>query len=253
MTEQRIIIKNKHNENLVGIFHKANDKKEVVIVNHGLAGNKNECFIKELCDNLKTSDINAFRFDFSGNGKSEGDYIKSTTTKEISDLKSVVDYFDNKGFTIGLVGHSKGGMDSLIEAAHDKRIKFIISIAGMAYTSRFIERIFPAQKEKILKGEQFYWDEKTCGKRYPMTPEIIKDLESHNPLAEVKKINCPILFVHGAKDKTVLVEESKDLFKEANEPKEIKIFENADHCFTNPTDLKEMIEFTTNFICNIFR
>ena len=252
MTEQRIIIRNKHNEKLIGIFHKANDKKEVVIVSHGFAGNKDKNLIKEFCENVNKSYINIFRFDFSGHGESEGDYIKSTTTKEISDLRSVVDYFDNKGFIIGLVGHSRGGMDSLIEAAHDKRIKFVISIAGMAYTSRFIEKLFPSQKEKILKSEKFYWWEKTYGKRYPITPEKIKDLESYNPLAEVKKINCPVLFIHGIKDKTIPIEHSKDFFKEANNPKEIKIFKNSDHHFTNRADLKEMIEFTTNFICNIF-
>jgi len=253
MKEQRIIIKNKHNEKLIGIFHKANDKKEVVVVSHGFIGHKNKVYIKELCEKLERSDINSFRFDFSGHGESEGDYIKSTTTKEISDLRSVVDYFDNKGFIIGLVGHSRGGMDSLIESAHDKRIKFVISIAGMVYTSGFIEKIFPAQKENILKGENCYWWEKTYCKRYPITLEKVRDLESYNPLAEVKKISCPILLIHGTRDKTIPIEGSKDLFKEANDPKEIKIFENADHCFTNSEDLKEMIEFTTNFICNIFR
>lgn len=252
MTEQRTIIRNKSDEKLVGIFHKANDKKEVVIVSHGFAGNKDKYIIKEICDNLKMSDINSFRFDFSGHGESEGDYIKSNTTKEISDLRSIVDYFDNKGFIVGLVGCSRGGMASLIETAHDKRIKFVISIAGMAYTSGFIKRIFPAQREKVLKGETFYWDEEKFGKRYPITPEKVRNLENYSPLAEVKKISCPILFIHGIRDKTIPVEGSKDLFKEANEPKQIKIFENADHVFTNPADLKEMIEFTTNFICKIF-
>ena len=248
VANKTIIIKNRQEEDLAGVLHKANERKELVIVCHGIAGTKEENFIKQLCGDLEDSYINAFRFDFSGSGESEGKYIESTTTKQISDLRSVVDYFDKQGFAVGLIGHSRGGMESLLEASDNQRIRFVISIAGMAYTKKFLERIFPRQRAKIFEGKKFYWDEEQQGKKYPVTPEKVTDLESYNPLIAVKKITCPILFIHGDKDRTILLEEGEDLYKEANKPKYIKIFRNADHCFTNPEHLKAMIKFIINWI-----
>ena len=251
MANKTIIIKNQQGEDLGGVLHKANDKKELVIVCHGFAGTKENNSIKQLCEDLEDSDINAFRFDFSGSGESGGKYIDSTTTKEISDLRSVVDYFDKQGFAVGLIGHSRGGMKSLLEASDDQRIRLVISIAGMAYPKRFLERmIFPSQKEKILEGKMFYWGEEKRGKKYPVTPEKVTDLESYNPLIAVKKITCPILFIHGDKDRTILLEEGEDLYKKANKPKYIKIFRNANHNFTNPEHLKVMIKFIINWVKN---
>ena len=50
------------------------------------------------------------RFDFSGNGESEGTFEDSTYHKEVEDLKEVMQYFKNKGVKeFCLVGHSMGG------------------------------------------------------------------------------------------------------------------------------------------------
>ena len=248
MANKIIIIKNQQGEKLAGVWHKANDKKELIIVCHGHAGNKDKEIISLICKNLEDSDINAFRFDFSGSGESEGKYIESTTTKEISDLRSVVDYFDKQGFAVGLIGHSRGGMESLLEASNDQRIRLVVSIAGMVYPKRFIERIFPTQKENILEGKKFYYREEKEGKKFPITPEKVANLEKYNPLIAVKKITCPVLFLHGEKDELISLEESEDIYKEANKPKYFKKFKNANHCFTNPEHLKAMIKFIINWI-----
>ncbi len=241
MVEEKISIKNEYGEELVGILHRANNKKEIVVVCHGFPGHKDRTLIKELCKKLKESNINSFRFDLSGRGESEGEFIETTTTKEIEDIESVINHFKNKGYSISLMGHSRGAMQSLLVGSKNKDIKSIVSISASAYPNNFIERIYSHQREKILKGKHFYWGEEVAGKKYPITPSNVKDLENHKPLEAVKKINIPMLFIHGSEDKSIPVEETKKLHEEANQPKEIKIIENADHNFTNTQHLKEMI------------
>ena len=43
-----------------------------VILQHGLSSHRNDCFLPELAAALAAADISTFRFDFSGNGVSEG-------------------------------------------------------------------------------------------------------------------------------------------------------------------------------------
>ncbi|MBR9701328.1 alpha/beta hydrolase [Candidatus Pacearchaeota archaeon] len=236
---KQIKIKNEHNENLIGVLHEANNKKEIVIICHGFPGDKDEGFIKKFCENLQEADINAFRFDFSGFGESQGKIM--STTKRISDLKKVVGYFNKKDFNVGLIGHSRGGTVSILFSSKNKNIKFVICIAGEANTKKFLQKIFPHQRKQILKGKMFYYGSKR-GKQFPVTPATIKDLESYKPLNAVKYITCPILFVHGQEDISINPKASEDLYQKANHPKKIKFYKNVDHNFSNPKDLEKMIK-----------
>ena len=127
----------------------------------------------------------------------------------------------------------------------NKKIKFVISIAGAAHTKNFLKKIFPWQREQILKRKMFYY-----GKQFPITPKTIKDLESYNPLNAVKHITCPILFIHGKSDISVNQKESEDLYQKANHPKKIKFYKNADHNFSNTNDLEKMIKDCIKWIKN---
>lgn len=234
----KLMIKNKNGEKLSGVFHKANDKKEITIVCHGFPGNKDEILIKRFCEKLEEAGINSFRFDFSGFGESEGGTI--STTKRISDLKSVINYFSKEDFDIGLIGHSRGATISILLTSENQSIKFLIPIAGESDTKKFLKRIYPEQRDKILKGKMFYYIG-INGRKYPITPDTIDDLESYNILEAIKKIQCPILFLHGEKDLTINPNESKELYNGASDPKEIRLYEDADHSFTNPQYLEDMI------------
>ena len=242
----KITIKNKQNQNLIGIFHKANNKKELVIICHGFGGNKDRGLIKNLALSLKKANINSFRFDFSGNNESEGKFINSTTTKQLSDLNAILNHF--KSYKTGLIGHSKGGMISVLTASKNKNIKFLIPIAASLCTKYFKKQLFPGQKEKIEKGETIYWWQDKFNKKFPITPEAVKDLEKYNPLEEAKNITCPILIIHGSKDMTVNVEVSEELYKKIRSKKQIKIIENATHNFKNIEHLKQTTKCIINWI-----
>ncbi|ERN16449.1 hypothetical protein AMTR_s00052p00196310 [Amborella trichopoda] len=65
--------------------------------------------IKALTTALTREGISAFRFDFSGNGESEGSFQYGNYWKEVEDLRSVVEYFSGaQRKTRAIIGHSKG-------------------------------------------------------------------------------------------------------------------------------------------------
>ncbi|KAK1290053.1 hypothetical protein QJS10_CPB18g00772 [Acorus calamus] len=66
--QNRIVIKNKFGENLVGVFHETGSK-ELVILCHGFRSTKEFYTFVNLADAITREGISVFQFDFAGNGK----------------------------------------------------------------------------------------------------------------------------------------------------------------------------------------
>ena len=221
---------------------------------------KDRNFVPRLCGALAESGVNAFRFDFSGNGQSEGEFKESTYTKEINDLKSVVDCFYSKDFRkIGVIGTSQGGAICVLEAAEDMRIDFVVSLAGVAYPNRFIQRfsgwnnISQEELRERLKRDGFIEYIKKDGKKINLAKEFFDDIVGYNPMDKVKNIKAPILFIHGDQDNSIDIQESRDMFAVANEPKELLIVKGADHIFSDFAQEAEMIKKSVEWIKNVLK
>ncbi|KAI3966816.1 hypothetical protein MKX01_006753 [Papaver californicum] len=105
--QQRIIIKNKFGENLVGVLHETGST-QVIILCHGFTSNRESSVKLNVADALTKEGTSVFRFDFSGNGESEGTFEFGNCNKEADDLHSVVLYFSGMKRVIdGILGESK--------------------------------------------------------------------------------------------------------------------------------------------------
>jgi alpha/beta superfamily hydrolase len=63
----------------------------------------------------------------------------------------------------------------------------------------------------------------------------------------IKQLNCPIMIIHGSMDELVPTSHAEELYKNAREPKRLKMEEGADHRFTDPCLRKEAIELSLNW------
>ncbi|MED6148123.1 hypothetical protein PIB30_050193 [Stylosanthes scabra] len=60
---------------------------------------------------IEKDGISAFRFDFAGNGESEGSFQYGNYYREVEDLHAVIQHFREQKFVItAIVGHSKGNI-----------------------------------------------------------------------------------------------------------------------------------------------
>ena len=202
--------------------HGRTDARELVLIGHGVTGNKDRPFVVALAEGLSKAGIPAIRFSFSGNGASAGSFSKCTISKEVEDLGAVLDAFQDR--TICYVGHSMGGAVGVLRAARDSRIKALVSLAGMVHTKAFAEREFGAVKP----GEGFMWDDANC----PLSQEFMDDMARiDSVLNEAPKIKVPWLLVHGTEDDVVPPEESREIFARANEPRQLIELNGANHVF----------------------
>ena len=232
-------IKNASGENLDYTFHAGNKSSQhIVVLGHGVTGNKDRPFLVELADNLSNAGIPTIRFSFSGNGNSDGEFTQSTISKEIGDLASVLDVLDNH--TICYVGHSMGGAVGVLSASQDNRIKLLVSLAGMVGTKAFAQREFG----DVTPDKGFMWDEPTC----PLSQAYMDDLTQINTVVDcASKISVPWLLVHGTEDDVVPIEDSQKIYAQANEPKELFTIEDANHVFSDDS-LNPMVEKVVDWI-----
>ena len=109
-------IRNIEGEKIDYTFHPGDKSRKVIVVlGHGVTGNKDRPFLVALAEALSHDGIPALRLSFSGNGDSEGRFEDSTISKEVADLGRVIDALE--GWNILYVGHSMGGAVGVLRAS----------------------------------------------------------------------------------------------------------------------------------------
>lgn len=202
--------------------HGRKDAPEIVLIGHGVTGNKDRPFVVALAEALACAGLSALRFSFTGNGASGGQFTDCTISREVEDLGAVIDALP--GRKICYIGHSMGGAVGVLRAAKDPRIQALVSLAGMVHTKAFAEREFGT----VTPDEGFMWDDNNC----PLSQKYMDDMARIGSVAgQASKIKVPWLLVHGTEDDVVPLQDSKDIFAQANEPKELAEIPGANHVF----------------------
>ena len=235
-------ILNSSKENLDYEFHgDPTDSSLLVIIGHGVTGDKDRPWAVALAEALAEAGFNALRFSFAGNGKSDGKFEACTISKEVKDLKAIVDLAEEEGYhRICYAGHSMGGTVGVLAAAQDERIELLVSLAGMVHTKKFCKTEFG----ELTPGKGNMWDEEGC----PLSKAYVDDMNKINTvLNKTEKIEVPWLLVHGDKDDVVPVEEGQEMYGAAYEPKELVILEGVDHVFSGDGEGK-MIEAVLSWL-----
>lgn len=247
------LILNDRNEELVGFLHEAKDgdEKDLVIVCHGYNSDHNDRIIKNVCNSLPSVGYDAFRFTFSGYNKSGEIHADPSFKEQYSDLRSVLDHFQKKYKTVSLVGHSTGGTIAILAAAYDydKRIKSLVLIAPRIYPSKStmakkIEQKYGGTVAELLKDPQIKYpiEVEIHGESHQFSKIYIEELAELDVTRNLKRINCPLLILHGSEDKVVDIEEGKTAEMERRKLATFFPINNADHSLSCNEHLKEVIQ-----------
>ncbi|KAM5588708.1 hypothetical protein ABKV19_006931 [Rosa sericea] len=79
---------------------------------------------------LEKEGISAFRFDFAGNGESEGTFQFGHYWREVDDLHAVVQHFSGTNHTVSaILGHSKGGDEVLLYASKYGDVRTVVNVS----------------------------------------------------------------------------------------------------------------------------
>jgi dipeptidyl aminopeptidase/acylaminoacyl peptidase len=219
-------ITNSQGEILDYTFHDANSRtRDLLVIGHGVTGNKDRPLIMALAESVENEGLSVLRFSFSGNGFSGGDFRDCTISKEVEDLKAVVSAAEANGYKVTYTGHSMGGAVGVLAAANDDRIRNLISLAGMVNTQAFYDREFG----EVTPGEGTMWEEPEC----PLSLNYKNDMyEIGSVGSRASEVKVPWLLIHGDADDVIPVEDSREIYALANEPKNLIEIPGANHVFS---------------------
>lgn len=203
-------------------------------------------------------------FDFRGVGRSTGQFDYGL--KEQQDVKCALNYLASRqdvfNDKIYVVGHSLGGAVSLYALRNEKRVKGLVLWSvpkNHDYNVRkFIrnakgglglrEFLVLSKIDKLFNVSALFKLE-VYGIR--LRPRYVRDkLMKLNECEAVSKLyGLPLLVINGEHDNIVGVDEAREVYEAANEPKSLLVIESADHIYRRKE--KELITGTIGWIENL--
>jgi pimeloyl-ACP methyl ester carboxylesterase len=220
-TSSRIL--NSLNERLNVDFHQGTHLGAMVVLGHGVTGNKDRPLLVAIAKGLAKNGWPCIRFSFSGNGDSVGKFEDSNITKEVDDLLSILNTVPQEK-RIAYIGHSMGAAVGVKTAVRGMAIQCLISLAGMVDTAGFVKREFG----DVVPGKGYMWDDENC----PLSETYVNDLNQINSiLPDAVEVICPWLLIHGTEDDVVPIEDSRQAFEAARCEKKLIEIPGAGHSF----------------------
>ena len=186
--------------------------------------------------------------DYSGHGKSSGEFTKGNISRWSNDTKILIKRFVKKNNFI-VIGSSMGSWIALNQFKYFKnQIKGFI---GIGSAPEFLERLMWKKFSKKLKKEiklKGITQIKNGDYEYPITYQIIKDGRKNKVLS--KKINSKIIVTmfHGQRDEAVPVSFSRKVLSVfTNAEKRIVVIKNGDHSLSNKLSINKMLKELDRF------
>ncbi|WZZ22569.1 hypothetical protein YC2023_123956 [Brassica napus] len=141
---RRVVIENSHGEKLVGVLHDTGSTETVVIC-HGFRSSKDRIPMPTIANFFEKAMISSFRFDFAGNGESQGSFEYGNYHREAEDLRSILQH---------LRGENRGSV-VLLYAAKYKDVQTVVNISGRFFLERGIEMRLGKDYLKRIKENGF--------------------------------------------------------------------------------------------------
>ncbi len=245
--EQPIHFHNQQGEKIAGTLHLPKRPAGCgVVFGHCFTCSRHTRIIRQICSELAEKDFLALRFDFSGNGQSEGEFTESTYSKQINEMQIASGVIADKGAQwIGLAGHSMGAVISVLTAARTQAVKAVCALAGRL-SGLNATRFFSKGQLKELEdtGKVSF---SSRGRSLQLSTQFFADTEQYDLPETVKSLQIPLMVVHGDADEIISVKDAH-LAKTLNpEYTELAVISGADHMFTNEMHRSQIVKLVVKW------
>lgn len=205
---------------IAGWFAAGENAKPGILLLHGIRSDRRQMVGRARF--LRDAGYSVLLIDMQAHGETPGENI-TFGLKESSGVHAAIAFLRSqvKGRKVGVIGVSLGGAASLLG---DRPVEADAVILEAVYSS-----IETAVKNRIAMrlGDMsqhlaplFTWQ---------IEPRLGISLEALSPLKAIKRLGAPVLIIAGTDDRHTRVEETRRLFHEAREPKQLWLIEGARH------------------------
>lgn len=212
------------------------DKKPIgyTIFAHCFTCNSNLNAVRNISLSLTEKGFAVVRFDFTGLGKSEGEFADSHFVSNIEDLEDVNQFIsEHYAPPVLLIGHSLGGAAAIVAASRLHNIKAVATI-GAPSSPKHTTQHFEPQLNVSEDNEKIAVH--IGGRPFDINQNFVDNFKSIDVPEIAKNLKKPILILHAPFDNIVSIENAQELYEKSFHPKSFVSLDNADHLLSNAAD-----------------
>ena len=240
--QQQIQFPNPYGEKLAGTFHvPSEDSRHGIILGHCFTCSRHTRILRDISSALVDEGFKVLRFDFSGNGQSEGNFSESLYSKQIAEMKTAASFMSAEGVSwIGVAGHSMGAMVALFAASEMNKVKAVCTLAARASALKTNHFLSQGQMQELqLSGRVSFMSR---GRNLELTEAFFSDAEQYDLSSIIASLPQPLLVVHGDKDEIIPVENAYKLQQYKPTDTDLAIISGADHMFSQDEKRQEVAQ-----------
>lgn len=221
----------------------------IAILCHGFLSSKTSSTNTTLTRILIEQDIATFRFDFFGQGESEGPFDQITISLAVEQAQRAVDLMRERGYRhIGLMGSSFGGLVAILTASQRT------DLACLALKCPVVDF---AEELRLEFGDDgmVHWKATDTIPNIMEGPDHItlhyafyEDALRQIAYVPAQSITAPTVIVQGDKDEQVPLHQSRQLYDALRVKKHLELLPGADHQFTKGTDFTKMTQTIADWL-----
>ena len=189
---------------LFGWFIPAGNVAPALVVMHGWSGNAE--MMLPLVEPLHAAGYALLLLDARCHGRSDEDSFASLP-RFAEDIEAGVRWLAGQAEAdaraLGVIGHSVGAGAALLAASRQPAIRAVVSLAAFAHPASMMRRWLASKHIPFwpLGAYILAYVQRVIGYRF----------EDIAPCRTIARVACPVLIVHGLEDRTVPVEEARQI------------------------------------------
>ena len=205
-------------------------KGTFIVFLHGFMSDLEGKKPKFFYDFAKKNQLGFLAIEYSGHGKSSGNFTNGNITKWSKETKFLIKKIVKKNNML-LIGSSMGAWISIKQIINFK--EQVKGFVGIGSAPDFLENLMwkkftKKMKKEIVKNKII--NLKHGNYEYPITYQLIKDGKKNRVLNKSLRQKINVTMIHGQKDNSVPVKYSKKVLKIfKNAKKKLIIIKNGDH------------------------
>ena len=222
---------------------------KIAILCHGFLSSKTSSTNNALTRMLVGHGIAIFRFDFFGQGESEGPFEHITVSLAVEQAQRAIDLMRERGYRhIGLMGSSFGGLVAILTASQRKDVACLALKCPVVDFAEELRLEFGDDGMTRWKATDTVPNIMGGPDRIPLHYAFYEDALRQIAYAPAQSITAPTVIVQGDKDEHVPLHQSRQLYDALRVKKHLELLPGADHQFTRGDDFGRMTNVIADWL-----
>jgi pimeloyl-ACP methyl ester carboxylesterase len=222
---------------------------KISILCHGFLSSKTSSTNNALTRMLVGQGIATFRFDFFGQGESEGPFDHITVSLAVEQAHRAIDLMKERGYRhIGLMGSSFGGLVSILTASQRMDLACLALKCPVVDFAEELRLEFGDVGMAQWKATDTIPNIMGGSDRITLHYAFYEDALRQIAYAPARSITAPTVIVQGDCDEHVPLHQSRRLYEALPVKKHLELLPGADHQFTKGPDFLRMTQIIADWL-----